>query len=222
MMTVARENDRQVATTEPLQENGVVFVVDDDAEVREYVRWLLASKGLNVQAFDDPQAFLDSLSDGLSGDTPACLVTDLRMPGLSGLDLQAEIAARGIELPIIMISAYAEVSSAVHAMREGAMDFLEKPFDGPQLLERVEAALRANREARRTASRRAEVAAALARLTPRQRVVLEGLTAGKPSKIIASELGVSPRTVDVHRFRLMHALGAQSLPDLFRLVMLAR
>src|SRR4026207_480395 len=104
MMTGARENDRQVATTEPLQENGVVFVVDDDAEVREYVRWLLASKGLNVQAFDDPQAFLDSLSDGLSGETPACLVTDLRMPGLSGLDLQAEIAARGIELPIIMIS----------------------------------------------------------------------------------------------------------------------
>ena len=222
MMAGARESERQTAAAAPREDSGVVFVVDDDAEVREYVRWLLASKGFEVRTFDDPQVFLDSLNGGLPGQSPACLVTDLRMPGLSGLDLQAEIAARGIELPIIMISAYAEVSSAVHAMREGAVDFLEKPFEGPQLVERVENALDANREARRVASERADVEAALARLTPRQRVVLEGLTAGKPSKIIASELGVSPRTVDVHRFRLMHALGAQSLPDLFRLVMLVR
>jgi FixJ family two-component response regulator len=196
----------------------VVFVVDDDREVREYVRWLLEGKGFTVKAFEDPQAFLDSYTDA----GPACLVSDLRMPGLSGLDLQAQLAARGTDLPIIMISAYAEVSSAVQAMREGAIDFLEKPFDGHALVDRVTSALEANRESRRLAAQRAEVAAALARLTPRQKTVLEGLTAGKPSKIIASELGVSPRTIDVHRFRLMHALGAQSLPDLFRLVMLVR
>lgn len=222
-MILPRENDREAAVAASCEEKGgVVFVVDDDPEVREYVRWLLESRGLSVKSYDEPRAFLDSLDNGLLEAGPACLVTDLRMPGLSGLDLQSEIAARGIDLPIIMISAYAEVSSAVRAMREGAVDFLEKPFDGPELINRVETALAADREARRTAFQRAEVAAALARLTPRQRVVLEGLTAGKPSKIIASELGVSPRTVDVHRFRLMHALGAQSLPDLFRLVMLVR
>ena len=220
-MGALRENDRDAALP-PVQSDGLVFVVDDDAEIREYVRWLLEQKGWTVRTFEDPKAFLEALPASIAGDGPACLVTDLRMPGLSGLDLQSEIAQRGIELPIIMISAYAEVSSAVHAMREGAVDFLEKPFDGPALVDRVEGALAANREGRLSAARRAEVAAALSRLTPRQRTVLEGLTAGKPSKIIAAELGVSPRTVDVHRFRLMHALGAQSLPDLFRLVMLVR
>ena len=202
----------------PSANAGTVFVVDDDREIREYVRWLLEARGYTVKTFEEPQSFLDSFTD--TG--PTCLVTDLKMPGLSGLDLQAQLAERGIDLPIIMISAYAEVSSAVQAMREGAIDFLEKPFDGNALIQRVSAALEANRESRRIAAQRAEVAAALARLTPRQKVVLEGLTAGKPSKIIAAELGVSPRTIDVHRFRLMHALGAQSLPDLFRLVMLVR
>ena len=217
-MDALQHGNGQGEAVAPCEKAGAVFVVDDDREIREYVRWLLEARGFTVKTFEEPQSFLDSFTD--SG--PACLVTDLRMPGLSGLDLQAQLAERGIDLPIIMISAYAEVSSAVPAMREGAIDFLEKPFDGNALIERVSAALEANRESRRIAAQRAEVAAALARLTPRQKVVLEGLTAGKPSKIIAAELGVSPRTIDVHRFRLMHALGAQSLPDLFRLVMLVR
>jgi FixJ family two-component response regulator len=149
-------------------------------------------------------------------------VTDVRMPGLSGLDLQRELAARSIRIPIIMISAFAEVPMAVRAMRDGALDFLEKPFDGQTLIERVRGAIEADRQQREEQVERDDVAAGLAKLTPRQLSVLEGLTAGKPSKVIAAELGVSPRTVDVHRFRLMHQLGAQSLPDLFRRVLLVR
>jgi FixJ family two-component response regulator len=196
----------------------VVYVVDDDAELRDYLRWVLEPTGFEVRTFENAQAFLDAYDAG----RPGCLITDLRMPGLSGLDLQAELAARQIHLPLIMMSAFAEVSSAVRAMREGAVDFLEKPFDAQHLLERVRAAVEADRSDRRAAAERADIAAGFAKLTPRQRSVLEGLTAGKPSKIIAAELGVSPRTVDVHRFRLMHQLGAQSLPDLFRRVLLLR
>jgi two-component system response regulator FixJ len=148
------------------------------------------------------------------------VVTDLYMPGMSGLELQAELRRRGIELPLIMMSAQGKIDSAVQAMRDGAIDFLEKPFEPQRLLERVAGAVAVSCEAQRGAQERASVAARLRRLTPRQRAVLEGLTAGKPSKIIAAELGLSPRTVDVHRFRLMHILGAESLPDLFRLVVL--
>jgi FixJ family two-component response regulator len=195
---------------------GVVYVVDDDTELREYMRWLLASSGWRVETFADPLEFLDSYKD----EGVACVVTDVCMPGLSGIELQRELAGRGIDLPVILISAYAEVPTAVHAMRQGAVDFLEKPFEGETLLQRVREALAVSQEARRGAAERAEVAARLARLTPRQRAVLDGLTQGKPSKIIAADLGVSPRTVDVHRFRLMQSLGASSLPDLFRLVVL--
>jgi FixJ family two-component response regulator len=195
-----------------------VYVVDDDDQAREYVTWLLESAGWTVKPFRCAQDFLDSYAP----DSPGCLVSDVRMPGLSGLDLQRELGERGINLPMIMISAFAEVPMAVRAMREGALDFLEKPFDGQTLVERVRKAVETNRREREEQVERDDVAAGLAKLTPRQLSVLEGLTAGKPSKVIAAELGVSPRTVDVHRFRLMHQLGAQSLPDLFRRVLLVR
>jgi FixJ family two-component response regulator len=195
-----------------------VYVVDDDDAAREYVRWLLESAGWNVRSYDGAEDFLDAYDAAC----PGCLVTDVRMPGLSGLDLQRELAERGIRLPIIMISAFAEVPMAVRAMRDGALDFLEKPFDGQTLIERVRNAIESDQRQRENQVERDGVAAGLAKLTPRQLSVLEGLTAGKPSKVIAAELGVSPRTVDVHRFRLMHQLGAQSLPDLFRRVLLVR
>jgi FixJ family two-component response regulator len=196
----------------------IVYVVDDDDAGREYVRWLLESAGWTVRSYDCAQDFLD----GYDAAFPGCLVTDVRMPGLSGLDLQRELTTRAIRIPIIMISAFAEVPMAVRAMRDGALDFLEKPFDGQTLIERVRGAIDADRRQREEQVERDDVAAGLAKLTPRQQSVLEGLTAGKPSKVIAAELGVSPRTVDVHRFRLMHQLGAQSLPDLFRRVLLVR
>jgi two-component system response regulator FixJ len=201
--------------TDPIAE-GVVYVVDDDTELREYIRYLLAASGWRVETFADPLEFLEAYEDA----GVACVVTDVCMPGLSGLELQRELAGRGIDLPVIMISAYAEVPTAVSAMRQGAVDFLEKPFEAQALLDRVREALAASQRARQGAAERAEVATRFARLTPRQRAVLDGLTQGKPSKIIAADLGVSPRTVDVHRFRLMQSLGASSLPDLFRLVVL--
>lgn len=196
----------------------IVYVVDDDEGVREYVSWIVRSAGWDVRAFESAGLFLDAYDRTV----PGCLVTDVRMPGLSGLDLQRELARRDCRIPIIMISAFAEVPTAVRAMREGAIDFLEKPFDAQTLIERVRAAVEADRIARDGDVEREQIAARLARLTPRQRAVLEGLTAGKPSKVIAAELGVSPRTVDVHRFRLMHQMGAESLPDLFRRVLLVR
>ena len=202
----------------PQSAAAVVYVVDDDDGARQYVCWLLESAGWTVRAYDRAQDFLDAYEPG----SPGCLVADVRMPGLSGLDLQRELAVRSIRLPVIMMSAFAEVPMAVRALREGAVDFLEKPFDGQMLVERVRAAVEADRRQHAEQGEREAVAARLAKLTPRQRTVLDGLIAGKPSKIIAADLGVSPRTVDVHRFRLMHQLGAQSLPDLFRRVLLVR
>lgn len=197
---------------------GIVYVVDDDPQLREYVCWVLAPCGWEIRCFEEPQKFLDSYKD----EGTACVVTDLRMPGLSGLDLQEALGKVAPDVPIIMMSAYADVASAVRAVRQGAVDFLEKPFDRQTLIERVRGALHSNEESRRRQAERAEVAEALARLTPRQKSVLEGLLAGKPSKVIAAELGLSARTVDVHRFRLMHTLNAESLPDLFRLVLLVQ
>jgi two-component system response regulator FixJ len=208
----------QRGSTDAKTAAAIVYVVDDDDDVREYVSWVLVSAGWRVRSFDSAQAFLA----GYDPAVPGCLVTDVRMPGLSGLDLQRELAKRDWRLPIIMVSAFAEVPTAVRAMREGAVDFLEKPFDAQTLLERVRASVDADRHAHALRSERSVIAARFAKLTPRQRAVLDGLTAGKPSKVIAAELGVSPRTVDVHRFRLMHQLGAESLPDLFRRVMLVR
>ncbi len=199
-------------------DGATVYVVDDDQAVREYLGWLIESVGLRSERYPTAQAFLEAYD----GSVPGCLVLDVRMPGLSGFDLQAELAARRITLPIIMMTAYAEVPMAVRAMRGGAIDFIQKPFDGQMLLDRVQQAIAADREAHRARAERVEIVALLQRLPPRQRAVLDGLVAGKPSKVIAAELGVSPKTVDVHRARLMARLGAQSLPDLFRLVLLAR
>jgi two-component system response regulator FixJ len=197
---------------------GVVHVVDDDAELREYVRWLLEGAGWRTVVHDDARAFLAAYRD----DGPACVVSDLWMPGLSGLELQAELAARAHALPMIMMSAQGEVRTAVQAMRDGAVDFLEKPFEPARLLALVERCMATVSASQASDAERRRVEARVARLTPRQHAVLDGLVAGKPSKIIASELGLSPRTVDVHRFRIMHTMEADSLPELFRMVVLLR
>jgi two-component system response regulator FixJ len=195
-----------------------VHIVDDDAELREYVRWVVEKAGIAARIYEDAPQFLERYTD----EGPGCVVTDLYMPGMTGLELQRELTARGVTLPLIMMSAQGAVDTAVQAMRDGAIDFLEKPFEPERLLQRVTAALAADGAARTSSVEREQVAAKFARLTPRQRAVLDGLVEGKPSKIIASDLGLSPRTVDVHRFRIMHVLGADSLPDLFRLVVLVR
>ncbi len=194
-----------------------VFVVDDDAAVRQYLQWLIESIGLRAATFASARDFLDAYEP----ENPGCLILDVRMPGLSGFDLQAELRARNIDIPIIMMTAYAEVPMAVRALHAGAIDFIQKPFDGQVLLDRVQQAILQDHDRRRAEAERRGVQARLSRLTPRQRDVLGGLVAGKPSKVIAAELGLSPSTVDVHRSRIMERLEAQSLPDLFRLILLA-
>jgi two-component system response regulator FixJ len=195
-----------------------VFIVDDDPAVREYLQWLIESVGLPTQAFGTASQFLDTYEP----DTPGCLVLDVRMPGSSGFDLQAELRTRKITLPVIMMTAYAEVPMAVRALKAGAIDFIQKPFDGQVLVDRVQHAIERDQQERESRAHCDEINARLAELTPRQHEVLNGLIAGKPSKVIAAELGLSVKTVDVNRSHIMERLDAHSLPDLFRILLLAR
>jgi len=195
-----------------------VFVVDDDPAIRESLRWLIESVGLNVKVFATAHEFLEGYDPSSAG----CLVLDVRMPGMSGLDLQNELAARKINIPILIITGHAEVPVAVRAMKAGALDFIEKPFSDQLLLDRIRRAIEKDTEFRRTHSQQAEVAARLALLTPREREVMDLVIAGKANKVIASELGLSPKTIEVHRAHVMKKMQVESLADLVRLGMLSR
>ena len=201
-----------------MQSNPTVFVVDDDPAIRESLRWLIESVGLNVKVFTTAHEFLDAYDPSL----PGCLVLDILMPGMSVLDLQSELAARKVNIPILIITGHAEVPVAVRAMKAGALDFIEKPFSDQLLLDRIRRAIEKDTESRRTHSQRAEVAARLAQLTPREREVMDLVIAGKANKVIASELGLSPKTVEVHRAHVMKKMQVDSLADLVRLGMLSR
>lgn len=200
-----------------MESGATVFVIDDDPAIRESLRWLIESVGLNVKVFATAPEFLESYVPG----PPSCLVLDIRMPGMSGLDLQAELAAREIRVPVIIITGHAEVPVAVRAMKAGAFDFIEKPFSDQLLLDRIARAIEFDTQARRGRSAQADVASRLAQLTPRERQVMELVIAGKANKVIASELGLSPKTVEVHRAHVMKKMQADSLADLVRLGMLS-
>jgi RNA polymerase sigma factor (sigma-70 family) len=195
----------------------IVFVVDDDPAMRESLRWLIESIGLTVRTHATAREFLDSYDPTSVG----CLVLDVRMPGLSGLELQDRLASRGTLLPIIMITGYAEVPMAVRAMKAGAIDFIEKPFSDQDLLDRVRYAIELSQRAYAEQAERAEICARVSRLTHREREVCDRVIAGKSNKMIATELGLSAKTVEVHRARLMEKLQAETLADLVRLTMLA-
>ncbi|MFI5397089.1 MAG: response regulator transcription factor [Candidatus Binatia bacterium] len=201
-----------------MHSNATVFVVDDDPAMRESLRWLIESVGLNVETFPTAQEFLESYDPS----TPGCLVLDIRMPGMSGLDLQSELAARKIPVPILIITGHAEVPVAVRALKAGALDFIQKPFSDQLLLDRIRRAIEADVLSRRAWSERAEVAARVGQLTPREREVMDLVIAGKANKVIASELGLSPKTVEVHRAHVMKKMQVDSLADLVRLGILAR
>jgi FixJ family two-component response regulator len=196
------------------QAAGSVFVVDDDYDVRASIALLLRSVGVEARCFDSAETLLAALDGGSAG----CVVTDVRMPGMSGLELQQELARRGLALPLIMITGHADVPMAVAAMKAGALDFLEKPFGDQQLIDRVQAALRLDAARREERGAEAAVRERLAGLTPREREVMEHVIAGKPNKIIARELDLSTRTVEIHRARVMEKLGARSLAELVRMV----
>ena len=201
-----------------MHSNATVFVVDDDPAIRQSLRWLIESVGLNVKVFSTAQEFLE----GYDPSTPGCLVLDIRMPGMSGLDLQNELATRKIQVPIIIITGHAEVPVAVRALKAGAMDFIEKPFSDQLLLDRIRRAIEVDAQSRRVRSEQAEVDARLGQLTPRERQVMDLVIAGKANKVIASELGLSPKTVEVHRAHVMKKMQVASLADLVRLGMMAR
>jgi len=194
-----------------------VFVVDDDRAMRESLSWLLDSVGLRVRSYATAADFLAEHDPA----QPGCLVLDVRMPGMSGLDLQAELARRGVELPTIVITGHAEVSMAVRAVKAGAIDFIEKPFSDQLLLDRVRQALEVDLEAREVRRRREDARRRLATLTAREREVLDLVVAGKANKEIASALGVSPKTVEVHRAHVMSKMCVDSLAELIRITLLA-
>ena len=190
-----------------------VYVVDDDAAVRDSLSWLLRSVGLRVESFDSGLAFLDHAREGCDG----CAVLDVRMPELSGLELQERLVAENIALPLIIVTGHGDVPMAVRAIKAGAFDFIEKPFNDQILLDRVQQALKHNEQNRILEEKRLNIEARLQNLTPREREVLELVVVGNPNKAIASELGISCRTVEIHRGRVMEKMQAGSLSELVRL-----
>ena len=202
----------------PKEPEATVFVVDDDPDLRESLGWLLESAGLRCRSFATAQAFLDAYKP----DEPGCLLVDVRMPGLSGLDLQEELRRRGVPPPIIIMTGHARVPMAVRAMKGGAIDFVQKPFDDHKLVERVRKAIEVDRRTREVRNECAEFAARLAYLTPRERQVMDLVITGKANKIIADDLGISPKTVEIHRGRVMEKLQVDSVAELVRLDLLSK
>lgn len=192
-----------------------VFVVDDDPALLRLIRKLLETSGRKVETFSSASEFLE----GYRPERPGCLVLDVRMPGMSGLALQERLAADEIPLPILIITGYGDVPVAVQAMRQGAFDFIEKPFSGQILIDRIEAALAEDSRRRKTRTTREEVKGRAATLTPRERQVMDLVVQGKPNKLVGSALGLSPKTVEVHRANVMKKMEAGSLAELVRMAL---
>ncbi len=192
-----------------------VHVVDDDDAVRRSLSLLLAAEGLEARAYPDAAAFLAAYRPA----GPACLLLDVRMPGMDGLALQRRLAREHPELPVILMTGHGDVPMAVEAMRQGALDFVEKPFDARALLERVREALAEAERRERELARRRRARERLAGLSPRELEVLRLVAQGLLTKQVAAELGISVRTAEVHRSRLLHKLGVHSSSELVRLAL---
>jgi two-component system response regulator TtrR len=195
-----------------------VYVIDDDASIRELLTWLMARNGIRCQSFPDARSFLKAYRT----DAPGCLILDLRMPGMSGLDLQAMLKAQGAMLPVIFLSGRADVSAAVQAVKGGAFDFIEKPFDYKRIVALVRECLARDADSRAQREVRKDVAARLAQLTPREREVMERVVAGKLNRVIAEELEISIKTVEAHRAHIMEKLGVDSVARLVQAVTSSR
>lgn len=194
-----------------------VFVVDDDRAVRESLQWVLQSAGYRVESYDSAEAFLAVYRPG----KVACLVLDVAMPGMTGLELQRQLAAIENDFPIIFISAHGSVPAAVSAMRAGAVDFLMKPFNNHALLERIAQALDQSRQRLMARAQQTAVNSRLAALTAREREVLAEVVAGLANKQIAAKLDISIKTVETHRANIMSKTGADSVAELVRLALVA-
>jgi two-component system, LuxR family, response regulator FixJ len=197
------------------QQATTVFVVDDDEGVRNSLRFLLKSVGLASRTLSSASEFLDSYKPS----QPGCLVLDVRMPGMSGLELQQQLNLRGATIPVIFITGHGDVPMAVEAMQHGAFDFLQKPFRDQELIDRIQRALERDARSRTVLAQHARIRQRIESLTPREREVLTLMTKGKPNKVMAAELGVSQRTIEIHRARVMEKTAAASLAQLVRMVM---
>ena len=193
----------------------IVYVVDDDEGVRNSLRFLLTSVGLAARTLASAGEFLESYLPS----QPGCLVLDVRMPGMSGLELQQQLNVRGAMIPVIFITGHGDIPMAVEAMQQGAFDFLQKPFRDQDLVDRIQKALEHDSRSRTAVAQHSRVRERLDSLTPREREVLALMTRGKANKVMAAELGVSQRTVEIHRARVMEKTGAASLAQLVRMVM---
>jgi RNA polymerase sigma factor (sigma-70 family) len=193
-----------------------VFIVDDDLAVARSLRWLIESVQLKVETFASAQAFLD----GYDAAKPGCLVLDVRMPGMSGIELQERLTAQRIRVPIIFITGHGDVQMAVRAVQAGAFDFIEKPFNDQDLLDRMQRAISFDAERRGRDTQRAQLCALFASLTPREREVMDLVVEGMSNKAVANTLGLSAKTVEVHRAKVMEKMNARSVSDLVRMSML--
>jgi FixJ family two-component response regulator len=198
-------------------EDGTVFLIDDDPGVRDSLTLLLSLKGVRTQPFATAESFIDTYVP----ERPGCVLTDLRMPGMSGLELQAALRARHIEVPVVVLTAHGDVATARAALKNGAFDFLEKPVDDAMLLSVLKNALRVDSEQRVAATARSGTDRRVERLTQREREILTLIVSGYQNREIGAQLGISPRTVEVHRARLMEKLGCRSLADLIRMNLVA-
>ena len=196
--------------------NGVVHLIDDDEDVRRALAFLLGTAGHAVKVYESATLFLEKYDGSQAG----CIVSDVRMPGMDGIQLLRRLQEMGVKLPVVVMTGHADVALAVEAMKCGAVDFIEKPFSDETLLAAIHAAL-ACRPDRQTGGDAGQVRARLAALTARERQVLDGLLAGHPNKTIAYDLGLSPRTVEVHRANVMTKMAASSLSELVRMALTA-
>lgn len=192
-----------------------VFVVDDDQAMRNSLKWLIESVGVQVESFASADEFLVQYQSGRHG----CLVLDVRMPGMSGLDLQEQLARQNINIPVVIITGHGDVPMAVRAMKSGAIDFIEKPFNDEVLLDAIRRALAFGEEQRSHQVEYLQIQQRLQHLTPREREVMEMVTEGRSNKEIANSLGVSAKTIEAHRARVMEKMQAGSLAELVRMVL---
>ncbi|KPJ92389.1 MAG: histidine kinase [Gemmatimonas sp. SG8_17] len=201
-----------------MQHEPTAFVVDDDAAVRDSLRLLLRSIGLKAETYPSAAEFLQ----GYDATRPGCLVLDVRMPGMSGLELQEKLEELHSTLPIIFLTAHGDVPMAVKAVKAGAIDFIQKPFRDQELIDKIQHAMEENARTRRRLTDHQGIVARIESLTPREHQVMELVVAGKANKVIAIDLGLSQRTVEIHRARVMKKMAADSVSQLVQMVMQAR
>jgi two-component system response regulator FixJ len=195
-----------------MTEKAKVYVIDDDSGVRDSIVFLLKTEDISAIGFESAESFLRSFDPKV----PCCLVVDVKMPGMSGLELQAELNKRQIQVPVIIITGHADIGMAVEAMKMGASDFVEKPFDDQVLIDKVKEMVVSQQATRQEEARRSETLSLIKTLTPREREVMALLAKGKLNKVIAGELNISARTVEAHRAKVMEKLKARSLADIVK------